>query len=41
MKQLFLKNFFSGTCTLRGKNDVELIFDDSHKLTTSKIDKVF
>ena len=41
MEQLFLKNFFSRTCTLRGKNDVQLTqltFDDSYICYVSKID---
>ena len=39
MEQLFLKNFFSSTCTLRGKkNDVQLTFDDSYICYVSKID---
>ena len=38
MEQLFLKKFFSRTCTLRGKNDVQLTFDDSYICYVSKID---
>ena len=38
MGQLFLKKFFSRTCTLRGKNDVQLTFDDSCICYMSKID---
>ena len=38
MEQLFLKKFFSRTCTLRGKKDVQLTFDDSYICFVSKID---
>ena len=38
MKLLFLKKFFSRTCTIRGKKDVQLTFDDSYKNYVSKID---
>ena len=38
MEQLFLKKLFSRTCTLRGKNDVELTFDDSYICYVSKND---
>ena len=38
IEQLFRKKFFSRTCTLRGKNDVELTFDDSYICYVSKID---
>ena len=38
MGQLFLKKFFSRTCTLREKNDVQLTFDDSYICYMSKID---
>ena len=38
MEQPFLKKFFSRTCTLRGKNDVQLTFDDSYICYVSKID---
>ena len=37
MEQLFLKKFFSRTCTLR-KNDTQLTFDDSYVCYVSKID---
>ena len=38
MEQLFLKKLFARTCTLRGKNDVQLTFDDSYFCYVSKID---
>ena len=38
MEQLFLKKFFSKTCTFRGKDDVQLTFDDSYKCCVSKND---
>ena len=38
MKQLFLEKIFSRTCTFRGKNDVQLTFDDSYISYESKID---
>ena len=38
MEQLFRKNVFSRTCTLRGKNDVQLTFDESYVYYVSKID---
>ena len=38
MEQLFLKKHFSRICTLRGKNDVQLTFDDSYVYYVSKID---
>ena len=38
MKQLFLKNVFTGTCTLRGKNDVPLNFGDSNIFYINIID---
>ena len=34
----FPKKFFSRTCKLRGKNDVQLTFDDSYICYVSKID---
>ena len=37
MEQLFLEKFFSRTCTLRGKKDVQLTFDDSNICYVSKI----
>ena len=37
MEQLFIKKFFSKTCTLRGKNDVQLTFDDSYISYVSKL----
>ena len=36
MEQLFLKKLFSRTCTFRGKNDVQLTFDDSYICYASK-----
>ena len=36
MKQLFQKKFFSRTCTLRGKKDVQLTFCDSYLCFLSK-----
>ena len=41
MEQLFLKKIFSRTCTLRGKNDVQLTFDDSYKCHVSKSESIF
>ena len=38
MEQLFLKKLFARTCLLRGKNDVQLNFDDSYFCYVSKID---
>ena len=38
MEQLFLKKFFSRTCTLRGKNDVQLTFDALYICWLNKID---
>ena len=38
MEQLFLKNFSSRTCTLRGKYDVQLTFENSYICYVSKID---
>ena len=40
MKQLFLKKFFSRTCSLRGKKDVQLNFDDLYICYVRKIDVV-
>ena len=37
MEQLFPKKIFSRTCSLRGKNDVQLTFDDSNICYVSKI----
>ena len=37
MEQLFLKRFFSGTCTVREKNDVQLTFDESYLCYVRKI----
>ena len=37
-ERLFLKKIFSRTCTLRGKNDVRVTFDDSNICYVSKID---
>ena len=36
-ERLFLKKIFSRTCTLRGKNDVRVTFDDSNICYVSKI----
>ena len=38
MEQLLLKKVFSGNFTLKGKNNVQLIIDDSYKLYKGKID---
>ena len=38
IEQLSLKNCLSGTCTLRGKNDVQLTFYDLYIFHGSKID---
>ena len=38
MEQLFLKKFFSSTCTFRGKNYVKLTSDDSYLCYVCKID---
>ena len=38
MEQLFRKELFARTCLLRGKNDVQLNFDDSYLCYVSKID---
>ena len=38
MEQLFHRKIFSRTCTFRGKNDVQLTFDDSYVCYVSKID---
>ena len=38
MGQLFLRKFFSRTCTLGGKNDVQLTSDDSNLPYRGKID---
>ena len=38
MEQLFLKKLFARTCTLRGKSDVQLTFDDSYTCYNSKFD---
>ena len=38
MKQLFPEKFFSRTCTIRAKNDVQLTFDDPYISYLSKID---
>ena len=38
MEQLFLKKFFSRTCTLREKNDVQSTFNDSYICYMSKSD---
>ena len=35
MKQLLPKTFFSMSYTLRGKNDVQMIFDDSYVFCVS------
>ena len=32
MEQLFLDKFLPSTCTLRGKKDVQLSFDESYML---------
>ena len=37
MEQLFLKQFFSRNCTLRGKNDVQLTFDGSYTCNVKKL----
>ena len=37
MEQLLLKKVFSGNFTLKGKNNVQLIIDDSYKLCKGKI----
>ena len=37
-KNFFLKKFFTRTCTLKGENAVQLIFDDSYICYVSKID---
>ena len=38
MEQFFSKKLFARTCLLRGKNDVQLKFDDSYLCYVSKID---
>ena len=37
MEQLLLKKVFSGSFTLKAKNNVQLIIDDSYKLCKGKI----
>ena len=37
-KQFFLRKLFSRNCTLRGKNDVQMTFDDSNICYVNKID---
>ena len=38
IKPLFVQKIFSGTCTLRGKDDVQLNFDNSYILYVNRID---